>query len=191
MCLLEPISVTPNILSVDDQIVYQFESLLQAISFEFMGNSHPTIAAAALPPAYHHDEERSSSSLPSNTSTSRSGHTKDKPDGIKQLSNMVTFILGGPVPPTPGSIPLCWEELVDWTEEASALANAAYTYESSSAKNIKGITPSMKIRFVPFVSAHESEAALKNLASQTYMERAQFYQESVCIMKSFFNFRGC
>ena len=179
MCLLEPISVTPNILSVDDQIVYQFESLLQAISF--MGNSHPTIAAAF--PAYHHDEDRSSSSLPS-MSTSRSGYSKDKPDGIKQLSNMVTFILGGPVPPTPGSIPLCWEELVDWTEEATALANAAYGYESSSTKNIRGLSPSLTIRFVPFVSAHENEAALKNLASRTYMERAQFYQESVSILST-------
>ena len=172
MCLLEPISVTPNALSMDDQIVYQIESLLQAVSF--MGNSHATIQAD-MPPTYNPDEERSASSFHT-SSTSRSESIKAKPDGIRQICNLVTFILGGPVPPTPGSIPLCWEELIDWTEEATSLTNVAYSRDRGSCAE----KPGMKIRFVPFVAAHESDVALKKLASQTYMERAQFYQESVC-----------
>ena len=185
MCLLEPITpitVTPNILSAegDNQIVFQFESLfalLQAVSF--MGNSHPTITDAFPVSRYPPGQESPSSSL---ISSSRIEHAKVKPGGIKQqLCSLFTFILGGPMPPTPGLIPLCWEDLVDWTDEATALTKSVYS--GGTTVKITGASPSTSVLFVPYVLAHETDPALKKLPSQRYMERAQFYQESVRLVR--------
>ena len=96
------------------------------------------------------------------------------------------------MPPTPGLIPLCWEELLDWADDATTLTEEAH--QRNAAINLLcgqpseiSITPALKagVRFIPYVSVVESDAALKKLASQTYMERAQFYQESVRQIPSF------
>lgn len=88
------------------------------------------------------------------------------------------------MPPTPGLIPLCWDDLIDWTIEATLIREKVY----QSREEVLGLLPSAvtesdavarRIRFVPYVSLHETDAALQKLPSQSYMERAQFYQESV------------
>jgi len=189
MCFMENIgsfSVLPDILvteELDRHLLLQFESLLQAVSF--MGNSHPN--THVLPGIRHGPaiNRISSSSLSSVGSRSESSSSNaSKPVGaIQQLCSIVTFILGGPMPPTPGNIPLCWEELVDWTEEATILAEVSRSRDFifNNAKRSRKHSTNSNVRFVAYVAAHETEDALKNLASQTYMERVQFYQESVRI----------
>lgn len=100
------------------------------------------------------------------------------------------------MPASPGLIPLCWEDLIDWTNDATTITEHVYQRnkeEDSFGTLLSAANLSPKpnlimrgIRFVPYVSIHETEEALKKLASQSYMERAQFYQESVrmCLTKN-------
>jgi len=165
-----------------------FERLLAtATMVSLMGTSQPE--ATSSPTRLNHPGSPSNS-VASSTASSLSPSLRQRNNGLQQLCAMVTFLLGGPMPPTPGIIPLCWEELVDWTEEATALtvsiagALGGRKKEEEERLLFPNHTTSSKrghgtITFVPYVTADESEDVLKTLASRTYMERAQFYQESV------------
>ncbi|CAB9499633.1 expressed unknown protein [Seminavis robusta] len=108
-------------------------------------------------------------------------------------TSLCTFLLGGPMPATPGIIPLCWDELLDWADDATFLAEVVHQRNAAISQQLRGSTAASSteqgraihikrgIRFVPYVSLHETEDALRKLASQSYMERAQFYQESVLV----------
>ena len=177
MCLLEPlppITVTPNAITSEADHLSglaandHFERLLvNATIVSTMGNIH------------------SHSTPPPSPSPSRSSVSSQQ-TRIRQLCSLSTFLLGGPMPPTPGLIPLCWEELLDWAEDATALAEVVHQRNSAISELLCGTSSNSAeanvgrgVRFVPYVSVHETDAALKRLACQSYMERAQFYQESV------------
>ena len=102
---------------------------------------------------------------------------------FSKLEQICRFLLGGPMPPAPGLIPSCWDELLDWAEDCTSLTEEVTqrTRVIHLLTGKPGTVSSMKrrIRFVPYVSVHETDAALNKLASSTYMERARFYQESV------------
>jgi hypothetical protein len=87
------------------------------------------------------------------------------------------------MPPSPGLIPLCWEDVIDWTTEATLVTEKVFQRNNCNHE-ILGLLPSLitgatRLRFVPYVCNDETDAAINKLASQSYMERAQFYQENV------------
>lgn len=179
MCILEPptpITAAPNALTDSSfPADNHFESLLVcATIISNMGNIQPP------PPP-------SPSPRPSDAASSTATAAFATNSSRTATAQLAMFILGGPMPPTPGLIPLCWEDLIDWTTDATAIAeqihdlstknegNELYNFLPAVGEKIRGI------RFVPLVSLGETETALKKLASLSYMDRAQFYQESVVV----------
>jgi len=174
MCILEPptpITAAPNALTDYFPADNHFESLLVcATIISDMGN---------IPPP----SPRPSISSEASNATGYAGT-----GGMGGVAALAMFILGGPMPPTPGLIPLCWEDLIDWTNDARVIAEEIYqrTNDESDLNNLLpavglAIKTIRGVRFVPQVSVQETDAALKKLASLSYMDRAQFYQESVVI----------
>jgi hypothetical protein len=173
MCLLEPlpsIIVTPNAMSPEidhlANIDGHFERLLVTA----------TIVSTMRNVQYNDD---SAQVLNATCSTPHDS-------GSSKLGQICSFLLGGPMPPAPGLIPLCWEELLDWAEDSTSLTEdviqrttAINLLCGSSGELETTNSINRRIRFVPYVSVHETDATLKKLASQTYMARARFYQESV------------
>lgn len=185
MCLLEPITpivIIPNALSPGETDQNpgnnHFERLLAtATIISTMGNIHSSVHPLVV------SSPGRSDGLHINGGDSPTGRRSPANQAIRQFCSLTTFILGGPMPPSPGLVPLCWEELVDWTDDATSLTEIIHhqssILNSTSSNGSKRNGILRGIQFVPYLSVYEREDALKKLASRTYMQRVQFYQESV------------
>ena len=80
------------------------------------------------------------------TSTSRRQQQEGSDDGMS-LFDVASLIILDRMPITPMTVPSCLDELVDWTEEATATANHL-TRDAGINVGINSVHP---ISFVPFI----------------------------------------
>lgn len=88
------------------------------------------------------------------TSTRRHQHQEQgiSNDGMS-LFDIASLIIHDRMPITPLTVPTCLDELVDWTEEATATAN----HLTHTGINV-GIHTTNPISFVPFVMTRKIES---------------------------------
>ena len=87
------------------------------------------------------------------TSTSRRRHQLEGSDDGMSLFDIASLIIHDRMPITPMTVPTCLDELVDWTEEATAMAN--HLTRAGINVGINNVNP---ISFVPFVLTRNSES---------------------------------
>lgn len=204
MCGQPPVSVftNPDAVSLEaGQIQSHFERLLlTATIISTMGNTHILSGMVNHRARVGHQETTSFSPSSSNSRFSSNNETNrpstNNQNVIRRLCSLSMAILGGPLPPSPGLVPMCWDELVDWTEEATLMTEMIQQRKRGDLNNLfsqpkkeadalssQSLTSSswhqVELKFIPFVSSCESEESLDRLSSLTYMEKVQFYQESV------------
>jgi hypothetical protein len=71
-------------------------------------------------------------------------------------------------------LPLAWDELLDWTEDASKRLIVMSTDEASLNSESTSV-----VRIIPFLRSATSRHELDSLPSMTHQERATFYARSV------------
>jgi hypothetical protein len=120
------------------------------------------------------------------TSTSRRQQQEGSDDGMS-LFDIASLIILDRMPITPMTVPSCLDELVDWTEEATATANRL----THAGINV-GINSVHPISFVPFVMTRKGgpKAPLKEAVNQRNItwfpkdctfERTAFYHQDVLV----------
>lgn len=203
MCVRQPpvsVYTQSDAISMEaGQIGSHFESLLlTATIISTMGNTQ----LSGIPNHRARSASSPSSSMSWRSNSESNTAHRYHQNMIQRLCSLSFAILGGPLPPSPGLIPVCWDELVDWTEEASSLTEVVRRRRHSSSRflgprNSKAEEGPQTIQFIPYVSYGASdEKTLDRLPTLSYMEKVQFYQESVrslwCIeMRSTIHLRYC
>jgi hypothetical protein len=105
------------------------------------------------------------------------------------LFDFALLLLGGRMHPSALPLPLCWDGLLDWTEDATlttALLRQSNLCQIENNKNdsdapddrIRQSGPDTSPRFIPFTLKDESDMAEK-LPEMSWMQRAYFYSENV------------
>jgi hypothetical protein len=105
------------------------------------------------------------------------------------LFDFALLLLGGRMHPGALPLPLCWDGLLDWTEDATlttALLRQSNLCQIENNKNdpdapderTRQSGPYISQRFIPFTLKDESGMAEK-LPEMAWMQRASFYSENV------------
>jgi hypothetical protein len=105
------------------------------------------------------------------------------------LFDFALLLLGGRMHPSALPLPLCWDGLLDWTEDATlttALLRQSNLCQIENNKNdsdtpdeiTRQSGPAISPRFIPFTLKDESDMAEK-LPEMSWMQRAYFYSENV------------
>ena len=82
--------------------------------------------------------------------------------------------------PNPGPLPSCWDELVDWTEDATEIFQVYLRIRKAEADDA---SIEEEMQFIPFVS-REKSAQIHSLPSWKWLQRAQFFAENVRVSRS-------
>ena len=77
--------------------------------------------------------------------------------------------------PSPGPLPSCWDELSDWTNDASEVFQVYLRIRRAEA-DVETVDEEMQ--FLPFVASDKS-SAVYDLPSMEWLQRAQFFAENV------------
>lgn len=179
-CSLRALQRHPLTLHNKFSIHPQTRKRLYLVSFSSLNmgqnQSHPG-------PAARHDEIDGKSS-----SSSRPSY---KPPG-SSLFEFALLWLGGKIHPAAVSLPSCWDEFLDWAEDATNitavlrinnLCNVETTSNSIADDRIRETDASPT--FTPLALNGDCEI-LENLPSMTWMERASLYSESVSLIRCSF-----
>jgi hypothetical protein len=107
------------------------------------------------------------------------------------LFDFALLLLGGRMHPSALPLPLCWDGLLDWTEDATlttALLRQSNLYQIEKKKNdsdadvpdeiTRQSGPNISHRFIPFILKGESVMAEK-VPEMSRIERASFYSDNV------------
>jgi len=99
--------------------------------------------------------------------------------GLQFLNDAGLFVASSNnYPPIPG----CWDEMLDWTEEASLIFQL-YLFRNSKATDNNEEELGEQIQFVPYIR-REKSATVNNISSMTYAKRTEFFAEHVFIAVS-------
>jgi hypothetical protein len=88
--------------------------------------------------------------------------------------------------PVDGSsrLPLCWDELLDWAEEASQMFQLYLRTRNSENESVDVLNArtrvGIELQLIPYVFKSKRDN-IRNLPSMKYFDRVQFFAENVSI----------
>jgi len=130
---------------------------------------------------------------------SKKVENKASPAAPSSMFDFILLWLGGRMHPNAVSLPKCWDELLDWTEDATVMtallreSNLCEIPTNDDTDRSSTTAPDERIRykspkFTPLVLKGDSKV-LDELPGMTWMQRASLYSESVSLLSRLFSFR--